>query len=202
MKSIIKTCYMCSESAISKEHVPPICLFPEEKDIKTAMFRNNLITVPSCALHNSKKSNDDEFLMACIASIVGNNFLGYFHTHTKVKRAMLRKGSVLLNVIMKEIRETDFKSEAGDTFPVLVGRPYFERLDSCFKHIACGLYYHKFKKRFEGECHTMMDFLTFEDEKTEKIKLLIRKRLELEPRKPEIEGANAEVFSYEFYEPR
>jgi len=77
---------MCSEIASSREHVPPMCLFPEEKDIKTSMFRKNLITVPSCTLHNSKKSKDDEFLMACVAGIVGNNFLGYFHTHTKIKR--------------------------------------------------------------------------------------------------------------------
>ena len=66
---------MCSQIATSKEHVPPVCLFPEEKDIKTSIFRNNLITVPSCELHNSKKSKDDEFLVACLAGIVGNNVI-------------------------------------------------------------------------------------------------------------------------------
>lgn len=192
---------MCTKPAVSREHVPPICLFPEEKDIRTSMFRNNLITVPSCELHNSKKSKDDEFLMACLAGIVGNNFLGYFHTHTKVKRAILRKGETFRNIIMKEIQETNFKNESGISFPVLVGRPHFDRLDSCFNHIAYGLYYHKFGKRFEGEIHSMIDFLSFDDEKTEKIKLLIRKRLEVEPEKPEIEGANPEIFSYEFYKP-
>lgn len=54
---------MCDQPATSREHVPPACLFPEEKDIRTSLFRNNLITVPSCDLHNSKKSTDDEFLM-------------------------------------------------------------------------------------------------------------------------------------------
>ncbi len=80
-----RICYMCGNPATSKEHVPPACLFPEKKDIRTSAFRNNLITVPSCDLHNSKKSNDDEFLMACIAGVVGNNVIGFFHFRTKVK---------------------------------------------------------------------------------------------------------------------
>ncbi len=201
MKTIDKICYMCSKPAVSREHVPPICLFPEEKDIRTSMFRNNLITVPSCELHNSKKSKDDEFLMTCMAGVVGNNFLGYFHTHTKVKRAIIRKGQAFRNTILEEIQETHFKNENGVSFPVLIGRPNFDRLYSCFKNIAYGLYYHKFGKRFEGESQIMMDFLTFEDEQTEKIKLLVRKRLEEETEKPEIEGANPEIFSYAFYRP-
>jgi len=191
---------MCSEIASSREHVPPMCLFPEEKDIKTSMFRKNLITVPSCTLHNSKKSKDDEFLMACVAGIVGNNFLGYFHTHTKIKRTFLKKGKAFLKVIMTEVYHGDFKNEIGKIFPVLVGRPHFNRLESCFRHIAYGLYHHKFGKQFEGECQVLMDFITYDDVKTEKFKILIRKALKYE-KQPIIEGENPEVFNYEFYEP-
>ena len=56
-------CYMCDSYAVTVEHVPPACLFPEKKDSKDIDFRKNLITVPSCEIHNSKKSDDDEFLM-------------------------------------------------------------------------------------------------------------------------------------------
>ena len=56
-------CYICGAPATSKEHVPPQCLFPEKKDIGTEKFRKDLITVPSCELHNTNKSKDDEFLM-------------------------------------------------------------------------------------------------------------------------------------------
>ena len=56
------TCYMCDEESTSSEHVPPKCLFPEQKDLPEGVdLRKSLITVPSCDLHNSKKSNDDEY---------------------------------------------------------------------------------------------------------------------------------------------
>jgi hypothetical protein len=44
-------CYWCGKKATLMEHVPPKCLFPEEKDVMDILnksFRNNLITVPSC----------------------------------------------------------------------------------------------------------------------------------------------------------
>ncbi|MEP7374633.1 MAG: hypothetical protein ABI675_14660 [Chitinophagaceae bacterium] len=192
---------MCGKVAISKEHVPPACLFPEEKDIKTSIFRNNLITVPSCDLHNSKKSKDDEFLMGCLAGIVGNNVIGFFHNITKVKRALDRKGEDFIHVLMKDAKRESIKNFKGDIFPVLVGRPDFDRLRSCFLHIAYGLYYHKFGRAFNGECHIIMDFLTYDNEESEKYKLLCRKRFEMEPNKPKNEGANPEIFRYEFIEP-
>lgn len=192
---------MCSQPATSKEHVPPACLFPEEKDIKTSIFRNNLITVPSCDLHNSKKSKDDEFLMGCLAGIVGNNVIGFFHNLTKVKRALDRKGEDFIHVLMKDSKRETIKNPEGGIFPVLVGRPDFDRLRSCFLHIAYGLFYHKFGKAFTGECHIIMDFLTYDNEESEKYKLLCRKRFEMEPKKPKTEGSNPEIFRYEFIEP-
>lgn len=172
------SCYICSQPATSKEHVPPVCLFPEEKDIKTSIFRNNLITVPSCDLHNSKKSKDDEFLMACLAGIVGNNVIGFFHNVTKVKRALARQGEDLVHILMRDSKKEVIKNIKGDIIPVLVGRPDFDRLRSCFLHIAYGLYYHKFGKAFKGECHILMDFLTYDTEESEKYRLLCRKRFE------------------------
>lgn len=195
------SCYICSQPATSKEHVPPVCLFPEEKDIKTSIFRNNLITVPSCDLHNSKKSKDDEFLMACLAGIVGNNVIGFFHNVTKVKRALARQGEDFVHILIRDSKKEVIKNIKGDIFPVLVGRPDFDRLRSCFLHIAYGLYYHKFGKAFKGECHVLMDFLTYDNEESEKYKLLCRKRFEMEPNKPKAEGANPQIFRYEFLEP-
>jgi len=194
-------CYLCGEPATSREHVPPSCLFPEEKDIKTSILRNNLITVPSCELHNSKKSKDDEFLMACLAGIVGNNVIGFFHNMTKVRRALDRKGNDFVHILMKDPKNMTIQNTQGQVFPVIVGRPHFDRLRSCFLHIASGLFYHKFNKVFEGICHIIMDFITYEDEKTEKYKLLCRKRFEMEPKKPKSEGNNPEIFRYEFNEP-
>src|SRR5580765_5494653 len=95
-------CYKCGTSATSREHVPPLCFFPEKKDINNIDFRINLITVPSCEEHNAKKSTDDEFLMAALSGIVGNNEVGYVHTKTKVKRALARKSKHFIKSIFKE----------------------------------------------------------------------------------------------------
>ncbi len=85
-----ETCYMCDAVAISREHVPPKCIFPELKDLPDKDFRKSLITVPSCYEHNSKKSKDDEFLMVSLAGIFGNNSIGFKHKFSKVDRAIKR----------------------------------------------------------------------------------------------------------------
>lgn len=57
-------CYMCEATATSVEHVPPRCLFPEQKDLPSGVnLRKQLITVPSCEAHNTSKSKDDEYLL-------------------------------------------------------------------------------------------------------------------------------------------
>ena len=200
-KKQIQQCYMCDTIATTKEHVPPLCLFPEEKDIKTTIFRNNLITVPSCDTHNSRKSSDDEFLMGCLAGIVGNNVIGFFHAHTKVRRSLQRKGRDYIHELMKDIKEINLKSAKNFEFPVLVGQPDLQRLHSCFKHISYGLFFHKFGKRFIGQVHIIIDFITYENPKAEQYKLLCRKRFELEPNKPKKEGTSPEIFRYEFIDP-
>jgi len=192
---------MCGAPATSREHIPPLCLFPEEKDVQTSMFRNNLITVPSCDLHNAKKSKDDEFLMANLAGIVGNNVIGFIHMQTKVKRALERKGNNFLDAIMKDRLQSNLKGSSGKTYPVLIGKPDLPRLHSCFKHIAHGLYRHKFGSRFEGTSHILIDFVTYESEKAETYKLLCRKRFEMEPQKLQTEGNTPEIFKYEFFDP-
>ena len=50
-------------------------------------------------------------------------------------------------------------------------------------------------------CHILMDFLTYDNEESEKYKLLCRKRFEMEPNKSKAEGANPQIFRYEFHEP-
>ena len=55
---ILETCYMCDSIATTREHVPPKCLFPEKKDIGDDIYRQNLITVPSCDKHNTSKSQE------------------------------------------------------------------------------------------------------------------------------------------------
>jgi hypothetical protein len=200
IKKTIKTCYMCNSVATSREHVPPLCLFPEEKDIKVDAFRRNLITVPSCEKHNSQKSSDDEYLMMCIAGIVGNNQIGYFHNITKVKRALDRKDAAFVDYIFSNPKKTIIKGEDGKDYSVLLGSPDHDRLKRCFEHIARGLYYAENKKVFNGKCVVFLGFLKYKEGNFEQIKILLNKMIVVQAKGDHFKtkGANPEIFKYQF----
>lgn len=188
-------CYICGAPATSREHVPPQCLFPEKKDIGTEKFRKDLITVPSCDLHNSKKSKDDEFLMAALSGYIGNNILGFLHTQTKVARAMERNER-FMDVFLKNAAPKWVKNKSGNPMPILRGTPDFPRLTRCFENIAYGLYYHHFKKPFDGRIFCIIDFVTYLNEMAEKWKLFYRKVYELQAHEFKMEGNSPQIFKY------
>ena len=149
MEKVI-TCYMCGNPAITKEHVPPKCLFPEKKDIGTDKYRLDLITVPSCEKHNNLKSDDDEFLMVSLAGILGNNSIGYIHSQGKVKRAVRRSSYRLLKKVFLKSKNIKLEVEDNKFIDVLIGTPDVLRLQKSFEHIMYGTYYHHFNKKFDG----------------------------------------------------
>lgn len=193
---------MCDSEATSREHVPPQCLFPESKDVKGLNFRKELITVPSCELHNSKKSHDDEFLMLAIAGVVGNNELGFMQTVSKVNRALRRKSSDFLSkAILRNLKATTIKTVEGYEFPVLFGNPDHSRLVGCFEQIIRGLYYHEHQKRFFGEVSILLGFIHDTKKDNQTFLEFIRKRFELEDLRLEVKGSNPDVFTYQFCAP-
>lgn len=142
------TCYWCGSPATSKEHVPPKCLFPENKDtfnIFNKSLRENLITVPSCDIHNLQKSNDDEFLMTLLAGKVGNNFTAYIHNNTKVSRSMQRNPNIISPLLYDVINLNN------SSFPISIIQVDNLRLLNSFESIARGLYYHVNSTHFTGK---------------------------------------------------
>lgn len=199
MEQIKKTCYMCDAEGISREHVPPLCLFPEAKDVKGLNFRKDLITVPSCELHNSKKSHDDEFLMVSIAGIIGNNQLGYLQTISKVNRALKRKSIDFLGkVVLKNQKATSIRTNEGYEFPVLYGNPDHNRLLNCFEHIVKGLYMFEHGHRFHGRVKMLLGFVSHSKKDDQTFLELIRRRFDLEDLRLEIKGNNPGIFTYQF----
>lgn len=59
-----KECYFCGKASTSSEHVPPKNLFPTDPK-----YRYNLITVPSCDEHNSKKSDLDNRMLIFFSGV-------------------------------------------------------------------------------------------------------------------------------------
>lgn len=194
------TCYRCSKFPTSKEHVPPVCLFPEKKDNPTKDFRRNLITVPSCKKHNSKKSNNDEFLLVCLASSIQTNNHGYKHYSTKIKRTLTRSNYKFLDKIIKDYSELNIVDEQGQNMKVLKGKADIERLNDCFKSIMYGLYYQQFNSRFIGEIKLYNNFVIPETTNQMSLIKLIERTFENDKKLTPILGENPEIFTYQFAE--
>lgn len=192
-------CYMCSEFAVSKEHVPPKCLFPESKDVSGSNYRKELITVPSCDIHNSVKSKDDEFLMVSLAGIFGNNSIGYYHKFGKVDRALKRRSSSLLNAAFKT-RKHYVVPGKNNFYEVIWGTPDHDRLGKCFTHIAYGIHYHHFGKRFKGVAKVILGYLHSEDKNHRNFIDFIKHRADIDLRYAPKNGHNQDVFFYQFTE--
>lgn len=140
MTTRFATCYMCSADENSREHAPPQCLFPEKRDIGRDL-RRNIITVPSCDEHNSKKSADDEFLRAVILMVaVGSNEIANHQFLGKFLRGAERN---------RHAHSEYFKDMgliSSDTQRVLkLGR---NRFDKCIDHLARALFFHTFKSKW------------------------------------------------------
>jgi hypothetical protein len=191
-------CYMCGRQASSKEHVPPRNLFPENKDVEGENYRINLITVPSCDLHNMGKAQDDEFLMVSLAGVIGNNSIGYRHKFGKVNRAIHRSSNRLLdNVIVKKKKIYVVEFERNKFVDVIWGAPDIKRLNKCFDSIVRGLHFHHFNKSFEGEIKLLLGFLTHKDNSPKNFQQFIKDKVELELIDKQKYGSNPEVFFYQ-----
>jgi hypothetical protein len=192
----IERCYMCREKATSREHVPPRNLFPESRDAQGINYRQNLITVPSCDKHNSAKSQDDEFLMASIAGIVGSNGVGRLHRQTKVDRAIQRSKGALLDRVFKTKNEK-VVTDGNVLHKFTWGTPDAARLIQCFDCIARALHYSHFARRFKGQVKPHLSYLLHDDPTPRNFTAFVTHRAEIDLRgKPTI-GANPDVFCYQ-----
>jgi hypothetical protein len=193
-------CYMCSKRATTREHVPPLALFPKTSEVGRN-YRSNLITVPSCAEHNTAKSDDDEFLMASLAGTHRNNEIGFLHKLTKVERAIKRNRTLMDRVILKKEELYRFEHAGKFTHQILWGKPDLPRLNKCFDRIARGLHLYHFGTRFKGRVMMHPAFLRFDNQGRETFNEFLKHRTEIDLRgKPSI-GANPDVFFFQVTDP-
>lgn len=201
MSDTTEFCYWCGKPSTSREHVPPKCLFPKKKDMKNTYnkdYRVNLITVPSCDEHNTSKSDDDEYLMACIAPYFGNNGVAYIHTQTKLRRAF-KRNKKLFNIKDEKIVKLENRQ-----FPIIMVEIDNYRLLHSFEAIARGLYYHKYRKRFKGKFKIIPGFIK-DKEKNTKWNNYSRFcigviKTEQKDWTTKVEGENPDIFTYQFGE--
>jgi hypothetical protein len=191
---------MCDRPATSLEHVPPKCIFPERKDLNCGDLRVQLITVPSCDIHNSKKSKDDEFLMVSLAGIIGNNSIGYRHKFTKVNRAIRNTCGRLLNAAFLSRKHFVVKYEKNAYVELIRGTPDYERLNTCFDQIARGLHRYHFGTRFQGITKVILGYIVHAEPYPKTFGEFLKHRFEIDLRGKPMCGANPRVFYYQFSE--
>lgn len=190
------TCYMCDSKATSNEHAPPAMFFPEQKDLPKGLdYRKGLISVPSCDLHNSKKSKDDEFLCIIIVSHFKNNLPAQRHFSTKVMRALHKRRSLL--ALFKNPRPAFVEGKSTGIFNVDIDR-FHRSLD----HIARALYFDKYKKKWTEPIKILTrDFFPNSSKQLKSFEInqlaffTLDKVFEILPKL----GNNPEIFYYQIY---
>lgn len=130
---------MCDSPETSREHAPPLCFFPEANDIGRDL-RRNLVTVPSCDRHNSRKSKDDEYFRSVILMTAAQNsdagrhqFLG------KLLRAAARTPHAQRSFFSDQGTIADGKGRV-----LQVDR---QRFDACVDHLAKALFFDAFRRK-------------------------------------------------------
>jgi len=142
-----ETCYMCESPKTSREHVPPKCLFPEQKDCENGVdYRKNLIKVPSCDLHNLAKSKDDEFMLITFAACASVNGTGLNHQQKKLLRILEKKSHVFIELLKQSTPATYFDKD-GVKHETCVFNLDKERFFKQLQQVSNGVYFHHLNKK-------------------------------------------------------
>jgi len=164
----MKTCYMCEKDAVSGkgEHVPPKCLFPEQKDLsKNVDLRKNLITVPACAEHNTSKSKDDEYLLYLLVINLPANEVAKNQFATKIMRDFHRNPKLIQHITRNPFPVMAVDSMSGETHNTFAVQIDESRLNSALDHIARALYFHHLREKWLGNVTIRPDFILWSIDK-------------------------------------
>ncbi|WAU77348.1 hypothetical protein [Acinetobacter sp. TR3] len=197
-EEVMKTCYMCASPQTSDEHVPPKCIFPEKKDSPDAKdYRKGLIKVPSCNIHNSAKSKEDEFFLMYMAAIFTTSEAASIHQNTKLIRILERKPHVWIELVKnsKPVQIIDEKGVKHQTCEFYLD-PI--RVSSQFDHIARGIHFYHFQEKWLNNISVhYLNGLKTDNQNINKANSEIAFVLEATFSDKEKHGQNQEVFYYQ-----
>ena len=135
---------MCEEPATTREHAPAKMFFPEEKDLPGSDLRKKLITVPSCAAHNTATAKDDEYVVAVVAAHHANVQLAVDHFATKVLRALKRSEGYKAAVARDSVA---VEHEGVRTLALRVDDA---RFTSVMEKVARAIFFHHTNRKWPG----------------------------------------------------
>lgn len=181
-----KTCYICGTIAESKEHTPARCYFPEKSE-----YRTNLITVPSCKLHNQDTSKDDEYVRNLIAMSLGTNAVAYKQFIEKTIEGFKHSSGLLKSTTGTRM---NISIEGQASYAFQIDRDRFNRV---MRKISYALYYHANKQPWNRELIVTTKNLYTEKIETDEMGNLIQD-YELFLPTNNFDGHNPQVFKYRF----
>lgn len=196
---------MCQREKTSVEHVPPRCLFPQQKDLDDGDdLRKQLITVPSCDIHNTAKSKDDEYLLYSLLLSIPNNETSENYFFKKGLRAIQHNPSLIENMVKDNLPVTAIDNKTGEVHKTIAVKIDENRLHQSLISIGYALYFHHFSKPWSGEIQAYPHFLihlTEDDarelnEPNENMQKAIEEMLDLA--KSQFHGENPKVFCYQY----
>ena len=181
------TCYMCNSLATSSEHTPPRSIFP-----KSSSYRTNLIKVPSCDVHNSSKSKDDELVRHVLACAPGNNDLAHKVVNS-VLRSFDRKPHII-GSFFPDLNPVTIGGEETASFTIDL-----DRFHTSIQSMVRALYYNLYEDKLFAPLTVAWAALMTNDFSEAPFLEMIRKgELRFGAMK---EGENKEVFQYDFHVP-
>lgn len=149
---------MCERPRTSDEHAPPQCIFPKS-DGKNSNKNLKKIKVPSCDLHNSVKSQDDEYLLYVLTTTITSNNVGLNHFYDKTIRAAKRRPKLSYELLENSIPIAidDFeKKQKVESHTLNVDKT---RLDSVIEKCARALYFDNTKNKLTGKANVICSFV-------------------------------------------
>lgn len=127
---------MCDKPAVTREHTPPKAFFPSD-------LRDELITVPSCRLHNNDNSKDVEYVRNIVVPDLHTNATARRMFNSKVLPSF-RRSPKLRAQTFRRYRLVDVQGMES-----AIAELDTKRFGLVMRAVAMALYYHDFGERFK-----------------------------------------------------
>src|SRR5271169_6826938 len=98
-------CYLCGALATTRDHIPPLGLFPEPRP-------SNLVTVPACLACNRGRSLDDEYFRLMVTAGSRDSPQSINLLHQRIIPHMRKKPALIME-FMKAVQKVDIESKSG-----------------------------------------------------------------------------------------
>ena len=92
-------CYLCGAAATTRDHIPPLGVFPEPRPA-------DLITVPACCACNRARSLDDEYFRVVVAAGSQDSPQSIALLHQRIIPRM-RKAPALMVKLLRSVQPVD-----------------------------------------------------------------------------------------------